>query len=411
MGVHSLIPEAKMWKTKIGEASPPLFLLVNTLACFNLTWLVIQDLLRDSSFNEVLTVSASYYVAIITSGVIGAILLYKRLRERKSLLCWILLGTCLCIFSALLTAEKTLLSLVIMAFILGSSLGVGIPACLTFFADYSKIESRGRIGGIVFFAVQSLTVAIYVLISELHITTSFFVLAAWRLAGMVSVLSYKPLGEVLTESIVPSLRVVIKERLFVLYFIPWFLFSLVNFVEIPLLEQFFGQELLGIYMLVVIVISSISAFLGGIICDFKGRKVASITGFILLGICYAVLNIFPEVYFAKILFMLFEGIAWGILYVVFIFVVWGDISDGKVREGYYLLGEMPFLLSGLIQVLVQPFVKVIPIYASFSLASFFLFLAILPLLYALETLPEKEIKTRELRDYIEKAMRARKKYA
>jgi hypothetical protein len=48
---------------------------------------------------------------------------------------------------------------------------------------------------------------------------------------------------------------------------------------------------------------------------------------------------------------------------------------------------------------------------AFSLASFFLFVAVLPLMYAPETLPEKKIKDRELRDYLEKAKRTKDKYA
>ena len=66
---------------------------------------------------------------------------------------------------------------------------------------------------------------------------------------------------------------------------------------------------------------------------------------------------------------------------------------------------MPFLLSNLIEVLVRPFVELIPIAASFSLASLFLFLAVLPLVIAPETLPEKVIKERELKTYLEKAQK------
>jgi hypothetical protein len=38
---------------------------------------------------------------------------------------------------------------------------------------------------------------------------------------------------------------------------------------------------------------------------------------------------------------------------------------------------------------------------AFSWASFFLFLAVLPSIYALETLPEKTIKERELKECVE----------
>jgi nucleotide-binding universal stress UspA family protein len=44
-------------------------------------------------------------------------------------------------------------------------------------------------------------------------------------------------------------------------------------------------------------------------------------------------------------------------------------------------------------------------FAVFSFAAFFLFLAVLPLVYAPETLPEKTMKDRELKKYIEKAQK------
>jgi len=44
------------------------------------------------------------------------------------------------------------------------------------------------------------------------------------------------------------------------------------------------------------------------------------------------------------------------------------------------------------------------------LASVFLFLAVLPLLYAPETLPEKKIRLRQLRKYMAAAKKVKEKY-
>jgi hypothetical protein len=52
---------------------------------------------------------------------------------------------------------------------------------------------------------------------------------------------------------------------------------------------------------------------------------------------------------------------------------------------------------------------VVPISTSFSLASFFLFLAILPLLHAPETLPEKTIQKRLLEKYVEDAKKTKER--
>jgi hypothetical protein len=46
----------------------------------------------------------------------------------------------------------------------------------------------------------------------------------------------------------------------------------------------------------------------------------------------------------------------------------------------------------------------------FSFASFFLFLAVIPLMFAPETLPENALKERELRSYIEKAKKVRERF-
>jgi hypothetical protein len=53
--------------------------------------------------------------------------------------------------------------------------------------------------------------------------------------------------------------------------------------------------------------------------------------------------------------------------------------------------------------LVGQYVESINISTAFSLASFFLFLAILPLIYAPETLPEKRIQQRQIKKYAEEA--------
>ena len=68
------------------------------------------------------------------------------------------------------------------------------------------------------------------------------------------------------------------------------------------------------------------------------------------------------------------------------------------------------MISSYISVVVAPYVEVISISAAFSLASFFLFLAVLPLMYAPETLPEKKIELRRLRKYVEGARKVKEKH-
>ena len=396
-----------MWKAKIREVFPSLFLLVNSITWFSLTWFVIADLIGKASFNSfntILLVSSSYFGALLTSAIIGATLLNKKLRGKKPLLTWISLGAITCAVLAVFSPEASSLNMIFAALPLGALAGLGIPTCLAFFSENSKSKNRGRNGAVVFFAIQALTAIIYMSIGTVNVDNQFLVLAAWRLIGVASVFFLVPKAEFAEERKTPLLGI-IRDRTFLLYFVPWLLFTIVNFVEEPLLEYHFGAELYGLYMVATLLITSISAFLGGVLCDYKGRKVSGILGFVLLGLAYAFLSLLPGTQISQILYTILVGVAWGVLYVTFIFVVWGDIAEEKNREKYYLLGCMPFLFSNLISILARPFAADIRITETFSLASLFLFLAILPLLYAPETLSEKIMKARELKNYIAKAQK------
>jgi MFS family permease len=394
---------------KVTHVFPSLFLVVNSVTWFSLTWFVIRDLIQNAAFTEILLVSLAFYGAFILSAVAGATILKRRLQSRVFLLSWIAFGVVVCVVCSFLIGKSVSFETAIVAFALGVSVGLDIPSCLAHFADYSLVENRGRLGSIAFFSVQTLTVLIYIPIGELSIFVSLLILAMWRALGLIGAVLYKPKEELTERKSVDSLSSIFMNRSFAFYFIPWFLFAIVEFVETPLLERFFGPELFNSFSLVGIIVVGVTAFIGGLLCDFRGRKITSIVGFIVLGAGYAVLSLFSGALFSLV-YVILDGIAWGLLYVALVFVVWGDLSERGTREKYYLLGGMPFLLSGLIGILAKPFVEVIPIYTSFSLASLFLFLAILPLLYAPETLPEKRIKERELKGYVEKAKKTKEKY-
>jgi len=395
---------------KLRDILSSMFLLTNSLALFTITGIFVRDLLRETTFYETLAVSTAFYGSLVFSTVIGATILREKMRKKFFLSLWVLLGAYVYFLSMVIVVEKTILHLIITVLVLGAFIGVGIPTCLAFFADYTNIKNRGLVGATVFFSTQLLTVLVYGAISSLPTGEKLLIAGIWRLLGVAGIPFYAPVKITREGREQCSFLIIVKEKTFLLYFFPWFLFCLINFIESPLIEQFFGHRLFDVYLMIGIIISSVSAFLGGMICDLRGRKVASMVSFVLLGVSYAILSIFQGMLFSTYSFMLLEGTAWGILYVIFVFVVWGDLSEMVVREKYYLVGSMPYLLSSWIEILAKPLVELVPIYASFSLASFFLFLAVIPLMFAPETLPEKMLRERELRSYIEKAKQVREKF-
>lgn len=69
---------------------------------------------------------------------------------------------------------------------------------------------------------------------------------------------------------------------------------------------------------------------------------------------------------------------------------------------------MPPSVASVAKVILVPALGSIQISGAFSLASLFLFLSVVPLLIAPETLPEKVIEQRRMRSYIDRAKRLAK---
>jgi MFS family permease len=355
-----------------------------------------------------------HYMAIVTSALIGYSLMSK-LKRYNLLLLWMLVGTIVSLSMWFLkSGEMGWIYLVSISF--GFSLGLGFPSCLAYFADNIDVGHRGFLGGITFFLSFLGMFAIGFLTTTLDFLASVLVFTIWRGIGLVAFLLLKPKNEQKAEVADVSYGTILHERAFILYFIPWIMFCLINFLEIPFFDSQLQQSFLGTDLRYIISIGEfgiggLSALIGGLLSDKIGRKRMIIAAFIMVGMGYAVLTLAPESPIALYFYVLLDGISWGIFALMFYLIIWGDLAANRSKEKYYLIGTLPFLISSFISFLVTPYTGAILLPTAFSLASFFLFLAVLPLIYAPETLPEKTMKERELKSYIEKAKKAKEKYA
>jgi len=204
--------------------------------------------------------------------------------------------------------------------------------------------------------------------------------------------------------------VVLSNRSFLFYFVPWTMFCIVNFLGVPVEINLFGKELGSFMPIAEYGVGGFIALIGGWFADTVGRKRIIIIGFIMLGIGFAVLGLFPSDVLSWYLYISIDGVAWGIFSLMFYLVIWSELAGKQTKEKYYMLGVLPFLIASYIQILFTPYAKFVEYSAAFSLASFFLFIAVLPLLYAPETLPEKKMELKRLRKFAEEAMKAREKY-
>jgi MFS family permease len=392
-----------------------LVLVVNAFSWYFPLYVFFQSILESQvGFSILLGTLGIHFVGAVGSAFAGTHLIKKFSSRSTFLSLWMLMGV---ISSAMLIILDTnnIAYLVLVSFILGISLGLGFNSCLAYFGDYTIEENRGRLGGTTFFA-SGLGILLIGLLSGIFTSTiAELTFILWRGLGLILFLIIKPKQEH-RESVTEetSYKSILLNRYFIFYLIPWVMFCLVNFLENPIVNNFVGPELALLIPLAEYGIGGFSALICGWFADSVGRKRMVILGFIMLGIGYAILGLFSETtlsWLVRYLYIVFDGIAWGIFSLMFYLVIWADLAGSRSKEKYYLIGALPFLVSSYIQVLFTPYAKSIPIYIAFSLASFFLFLAVLPLLYAPETLSEKEIEKKRLKKYLEDVEKVKKKYA
>lgn len=395
--------QARIFKKTVPEKfAPALVLVFNSFVWYTLTYSLLS-----SYVNQDLSILAAYFAGSAFSAILGASL-FRRSRE-TCLSLWILLGAAMTALLPTIASNSAPMN-VLVTLLFGVSTGIGLPSCLAYFADTTNVENRGTYGGITYGAVGFGVLALALLTGSLDVTQTFEALALWRFLGFVAFfLLWRNQGKIPLVSAVSSYRSIIGRRDVILYLLPWIMFSLVNFAEQPILKNSLGP-IATLAAFVEVAISGFFAVVGGVLADIVGRKRVIITGFVVLGVEYAVFGLFSATQAIWYVYTVFDGIAWGMFAAVFFMTMWGDLADNNQKEKYYLLGGLPYLLAASLPMLVTPFLEIIQTAAAFSLASFFLFLAVLPLMYAPETLPEKEIKDRELREYLEKAKKVKEKY-
>jgi hypothetical protein len=393
-------------------------LLINVFIWYYIISATIDSMLSIAGAKEtqILTTWVVHYIAVLGFGIAGAIL-SERIAKEKLLQVWIITGavvSCLPIFVSASSIEFTAL----VAFLLGGSFGFGMPSCLAYFADNVVMKKRGSKAGLVFLATNLVAASFVIFLQMVNfgLATTVLIAAVWRGLGLTTFLGVKhdEKKAKLAQKPTASLLSIFRNRSFMLYFAAWLFFCLIDRSAKPILSAFFSADIYNSQFPIEPIIGSVSALVGGTLADSIGRKHLTMFGFVILGLAYAVIGIAPPSLYSWYVYMIMDAIGAGILWVNFILVLWGDLALHDAKEKYYLVGSMPFFITDIVRFLM-PVVLTIEertrlAYAMLSIASFFLFLAVIPLFYAPETLPEKEIKERELKGYIEKAKKIKEKH-
>jgi len=384
------------------------FLFFNAFIWYYMTLSVINTILTNLEFTytQSLVVLAVYHAAVMGSSIVGSFLSDKIKRLRFFYL-WTILGTVASLLPAFIN-NFTMTNILSACFLWGISFGLGMPSCLAYFADLTIAENRGHVSAIIFLITNMSIFPVRILFRRFDLIMSYVTLTIWRGLGLITLFLLKPKIKTAEMRKPVSFVSSFHDRRFVLYLIPWLMFCFIDRFEEPVLRPLSEPDFLQPILMIAPIAGSLSALVGGVLSDWIGRKRVIIYGFVALGLAYAMIGLAPTFSISWYFFFIIDAIAWGVFLITFVLVLWGDLSQPDAREKYYAIGNIPYFLTGVVQLFSTA--MTVPAYAAFSLASFFLFLAVLPLLYAPETLPEKKIELRRLRTYVEEAKKVKEKY-
>jgi len=391
-----------------------IILFVSVFGWYYMAMSMINSILSglDITHTQNLVIWATFYVSIIGSSILGTFLSNK-VGRLKLLYTWIVVGVVISFLPALLT-NVTFLHVWTMSLLLGASFGLGMPSCLAYFAECTIVENRGRIGGIALLIANISVPLLAIAFSTFDLATISVIFALLRGMGLI-VFFLKPEKQPssqITTSV--SFVSILRDKTFLLYFVAWFMFPLVDKFESALVVPFLTgwmPNLLDIMGVVEPLVGGLSILIAGLLCDWIGRKKIVLVGFVALGVAYAIIGLAPYSVFSWYFYFLVDAAAWGIFFLTFVLILWGDLAQSGSSEKYYTVGSVPFFLSSVIPLLLtQSFIEQVSLSSAFSLASFFLFVAVMPLVFAPETLPEKKIELRRLRKFADDAKKAREKY-
>ncbi len=389
------------------------FVLVFTLLYNAFTWsymtlMIIESIPASpairSSFATVFSIAAS------GAGLSGA-LLSQRINRVRFLRFWMILGL---LSSIPLVFINTMgighLSLTFI--VIGISFGLGMPSSLAHLADNSNIENRASASSLILLAANLSTLPLAILFMTAGPIVNAITLVAWRGIGFAVCLLLKPKeGTYSAKQKYTSFASVLRDRPFFLYLIPWVMFSLIDALEKTLLVNIISSDLQSLMLKIEPVVAVLFTFVFGMLADRIGRKRITIYGFVSLGIGYAAVGLAPAIREAWYFYFFVDGIAWSIFFTIFLLTLAGDLSQPNAREKYYAIASFPYVIRNAIPLLFVSALTTVTAEAAFSLASFFLFLAVLPLMYAPETLPAKKIELRRLKGYLAQAKKVKEKHS
>lgn len=395
----------KFWEFKITfqEIITILLIIVPQISIFFLLRTSLLDIILESSLNSqssILLYKGIYLGALSLSAIIGSYLFKKTKRKTSYLICYIY--RIIAILSLIIINKSYLVFIPI--FLLGTSYGIGFPIDLSFLADNTEFEERGRVSGFTLF-ITFVTVVILLVVSNIYdfsISQYALLMLLFQFSSIGSIILFTHWEK--TPNISVPVKRIKENKKYMLYLLPWLMFSIANGANIFFSRMVENSELAGISTLIKFASSCIFCLVAGTLADYYGRKPAFLIGFVILGVSYS-LNPYINNPLFDILTSLLSGSAWSFIMVSYLFTIVGDLGPHGGKEIYYAISGVNWMvIETSFAFLSSVSYLVLPIGIISTILSASMFIAVIPLLYATETLPEKKIADRLLSNYFNKVL-------
>jgi MFS family permease len=386
------------------------FLAATLLISGTLAWFFLLNLSFDKVFGVLSENDSSwqyyyfgriFFYGIAIFSAIGVSFAAKKINRTNLLLSGIVLGIFTTVSLAMFQGTALLL---LSGLLLGLSFGLVLPSSMSFIAECTVVEERARVSGAIILVSFLLALTTFAIVTFLllNVTTYILLLALVRAVSLFAFAFDKCDGKDEIEIKKTPLRsVAYRELLF--YLTPWVLFCIAAGLAgnlIPNTAEYESAYKLGVILRYVFI--GVFGLASGIIADRIGRKQPIIIGLITLGISFALLG-FSMSPITVLIYLAISGVAWGSFFVIFLTVP-GDLSVRGSREKFYGLGYI-LPLAILFSLSTIPYET---IFSDFSVSSFalilsiILFIAIVPVLLAQETLSSKQVDERRIKEHLKK---------
>jgi hypothetical protein len=303
------------------------------------------------------------------------------------------------------------IGLISYAFIAGFVSTIGIANLLAAFISKTDFSNRGSTSGIFVFIVYVILFIFTILLNEPgQLAIALVTLKIFSIFYSVRIKEFNFDSEQ-KEHIMTSSRIKLS------FLAVWSIFIISNIAASTYLSYLETQPVpfplsrveLG---LITQIIGLFTIFIGGVMMDIYGRKRLMMFSFVYLGVNYALISL-SRGYLNW--FTALDGIAWGMLTVLFLMILWGDICKPQKRAKWFAVSISisimsfpgPILGNYILSNFIPGFLDQNTL---FPMTSFFLFIAAGLILTLPESLPEKIIQKKELDDYIHMAKKIKAKY-